>query len=292
MPVLGEKFPDILFDGNLDPKKLVHGVLPESLQLRLDKNGEATFANLHLDRMKPEWILTGRYRVDRETAPYAGRHPAESDVELAAFEPIDPRAPAASAIYSSIPRKLSDWRLFTGPVADHRPAENVLPYELNTALYSDNTHKLRFIRLPAGTAMTYQSHDVFDFPDGTALVKTFAYPARARTVAATAAEETAVDRLQLLETRIESRIDGQWYGFSYVWNADQTDAELALGGSVLPVTTDAGRSHDYHVFSGLGRPGLARHPERCREIRRLEDADRRWPRIGRTSLRYHSGKTR
>jgi uncharacterized repeat protein (TIGR03806 family) len=40
---------------------------------------------------------------------------------------------------------------------------------------------------------------------------------------------------RLLETRIELLRDTGWYGVSYLWNDEQTDATLALGGSQLDV---------------------------------------------------------
>ena len=64
------------------------------------------------------------------------------------------------------------------------PAAGVIPYDLNSALFSDYAEKYRFIKLPPGTHATYRDADVFEFPVGTVIAKTFAYPARrARPVA-------------------------------------------------------------------------------------------------------------
>ena len=42
----------------------------------------------------------------------------------------------------------------------------VIPYDINSALFSDYAEKFRFIKLPAGTSATYKSDAVFDLPVG------------------------------------------------------------------------------------------------------------------------------
>mgnify|MGYP006148234875 CR=1 FL=1 len=49
------------------------------------------------------------------------------------------------------PEKLSEFALFKGRLQDQIPAEDVLPYALNSPLFSDFAHKLRFIKMPKGT---------------------------------------------------------------------------------------------------------------------------------------------
>src|SRR5262249_6088420 len=53
-------------------------------------------------------------------------------------------------------------------------------------------------------------------PDGTVLVKTFFLGRRP--------DDPAARRR--IETRLLTRQDGQWAGYSYLWNDEQTDAEL------------------------------------------------------------------
>ncbi len=64
------------------------------------------------------------------------------------------------------------------------------------------------------------------FPVGTVMAKTFSYRHDFR---------DASRGERLLETRIEMRCDDGWFGASYLWNADQTDAKLALGGAAMEV---------------------------------------------------------
>src|SRR5262249_30816737 len=74
------------------------------------------------------------------------------------------------------PQKLSEYGLFTGDGSKQQPVAGVVPYDLNTPLFSDYTEKLRFVRLPMGQSAQYHPDNVFEFPVGTVIAKTFAYP--------------------------------------------------------------------------------------------------------------------
>ncbi|HLK97899.1 MAG TPA: hypothetical protein VK364_09035, partial [Hymenobacter sp.] len=71
---------------------------------------------------------------------------------------------------------LSEYGFFAGRLADQTPAEGVVPYRLNTPLFSDYAEKLRFVKLPARQTVPYNATEVLDFPIGTTLIKTFYYP--------------------------------------------------------------------------------------------------------------------
>ena len=74
------------------------------------------------------------------------------------------------------PEKLSSWRLFEKSSAPLRPNVGLIPYDLNTPLFSDYAAKYRFVWMPAGQAATYNEDEAFTFPVGTILSKTFAFP--------------------------------------------------------------------------------------------------------------------
>ena len=118
--------------------------------------------------------------------------------------------------------QLSEYGLFVGDLADQQPAADVLPYTLNSPLFSDYAFKKRFIRLPEGTAATYNDTEVFDFPVGTVIAKTFYYPADFR---------KPDGNHQLIETRILIHEAAGWKALPYVWNAEQTDAMLDVAGA-------------------------------------------------------------
>ena len=122
--------------------------------------------------------------------------------------------------------KLSQYGLFQGNGSTQQPAPGVIPYDLNTPLFSDYTEKFRFVKLPAGQAAVYSSDGPFEFPVGTIIAKTFAYPADAR--------DAKLGR-RLLETRILKHEPQGWVGLPYIWNADQTEAMLDVAGDMVDV---------------------------------------------------------
>jgi uncharacterized repeat protein (TIGR03806 family) len=124
------------------------------------------------------------------------------------------------------PEKLSAYGLFERNGATQEPVEGVIPYDLNTPLFSDYTEKLRFIKLPPGGKIDYHESDVFKFPVGTVIAKTFAYPHDMN--------DPAKGR-RLLETRILEHHPDGWVGLPYIWNKEQTEATLELAGDTVQV---------------------------------------------------------
>jgi uncharacterized repeat protein (TIGR03806 family) len=107
------------------------------------------------------------------------------------------------------------------------PADDVILYELNTPLFTDYAEKQRLVKLPPGMPARYTAQGPLDFPVGTVIAKTFFYPADLR--------EPARDR-DLIETRILVHEASGWVGIPYLWNAEQTDADLALTGGAVDVS--------------------------------------------------------
>lgn len=225
-PVVGGTFPDIVFDGSQDPEKLVDGKLPDELGVSIVNNGDATFANFHYAELTAANILTGKYKVDRDLAAYTNPLASVAEVKLVEHDPPSGSADAAITVYRSVPKTLSEYGLFKGNGSTQEPVDGVVPYTLNTTLFSDYTTKHRFIRMPEGTAAECKADGPLEFPEGTVIAKTFSYPHDM-----TDPESGE----QLLETRIETKLADNWYGFSYAWNEEQTEATLALGGRELEV---------------------------------------------------------
>ena len=119
--------------------------------------------------------------------------------------------------------KLSDYGFFKD-MSSQEPSEEVLPYELITPLFSDYADKLRFIYIPENQLAEHRPNKVFDFPNGTVLIKTFAYLNKH--------QNSNLDA-QLLETRLLIKKNSQWKNISYVWNAEQTDALLSIAGKTI-----------------------------------------------------------
>ncbi len=119
---------------------------------------------------------------------------------------------------------------------------SVLPYGMKMPLFSDYAHKFRFVYMPEGVTAVYNDTEVFEFPVGTTLIKTFAYPADFR---------KPEENIRLVETRLLIRQEAGWNAWVYVWNEEQTDAVLKVAGKTLPVSwidkNGANRSVDYVV---------------------------------------------
>ena len=153
--------------------------------------------------------------ADPETPADAGSTDATS--ETTAQDPQDVTASTAP------PALLSEWGLFAdGPA--QLPAADVVPYDVIAPLFSDYTHKRRFLRVPAGQTIGYHAREVWRFPVGSVLVKTFSYLNDRR---APALGE------RLLETRLLVRETEGWVGHTYVWNEAQTDAERKVAGALF-----------------------------------------------------------
>lgn len=122
---------------------------------------------------------------------------------------------------------LSEYGFFEGNIAEQKPAEGVMPYGLNTPLFSDYAEKLRFVRLPEGTTVPYNDKEVFDFPVGTHIAKTFFYYDDAR---------NPEKGRRLMETRVLIHEEDGWKALAYVWNEDQSDAYLEVAGDDFDVS--------------------------------------------------------
>ena len=124
------------------------------------------------------------------------------------------------------PRSIKAFHLFKD-VARQLPNEGLMPYEINTPLFSDYAEKHRFLYVPPGQEVAYDGHDAFRFPVGSMLVKTFAYPYDRR-------DPEAGERI--IETRLLVHRPEGWVGYPYVWNEDLSDARLAVAGARIPVS--------------------------------------------------------
>jgi len=117
----------------------------------------------------------------------------------------------------TVPTQLSA----TGCVSASSPAEpagGLIPYAPTAPFWSDGAVKTRWLALPDGQRITVNAGNDFDFPNGSVLVKNFRLGS------------------QLVETRLFMRHnDGNWAGYTYEWNAAQTDATRVVGGKTVQV---------------------------------------------------------
>lgn len=127
--------------------------------------------------------------------------------------------PAAAAGPSTLPGMLSQ----TGCMDPQRPwlpASGVLPFDVNSPLWSDGAAKERFLALPDGKQIHIEANGDWTLPIGSVLIKTFRVGGK------------------LVETRFMVRhTDGDWSGYTYEWLDDQTDARLLDSAKVKQVGT-------------------------------------------------------
>jgi uncharacterized repeat protein (TIGR03806 family) len=97
-------------------------------------------------------------------------------------------------------------------------ASGMIPYELNARLWSDAAVKKRWMALPDNTTIDIDAENDWQFPIGSVLRKDFYLGS------------------QIVETRLFAHhTDGSWAGYSYEWNASQTDATLLDTGKTVNV---------------------------------------------------------
>ncbi len=133
------------------------------------------------------------------------------------------------------PARLSELGAFTD-LQSLTPAPGIIPYQVNSPLWSDRALKKRWIALPNDgqfdspeEQITFHSQDEWVFPEGTVFIKHFELP--------------LTDDPSGNTARLETRFfviadDSTAYGLTYKWNADGTEAYL-LGG---------GASKDYDIY--------------------------------------------
>ncbi|MEC8553553.1 MAG: PQQ-dependent sugar dehydrogenase [Planctomycetota bacterium] len=125
----------------------------------------------------------------------------------------------SSQVRLPFPRMLSETGLFSD-LKNETAADGLIAYRVNSPLWSDGAIKRRWMALPSNKTIGYKSRGSYDFPDQSVLVKSFAFPENATEKLNDSAS------LRRVETRLMVKLDGEWFGYSYRWNEDQTDAEL------------------------------------------------------------------
>jgi uncharacterized repeat protein (TIGR03806 family) len=125
--------------------------------------------------------------------------------------------PMGTSIPSTIPATLSA----TGCVVASNPTQpsaGMIPYDVNSPLWSDGASKERFFAIPNATKIHINADGDWDLPNGSIAVKTFTLGGKR------------------VETRLMMRhTDGTWAGYSYEWNDAQTDATLLPAGKTKQV---------------------------------------------------------
>lgn len=141
------------------------------------------------------------------------------------YEPISPVVVDLSLVPYP---KLSDYKFFEGALKNQEPAYKVIPYKPASELFTNYAHKKRFVWMPEGTSANYDGDEnVFDFPVGAVLIKTFYYN-----------NVQPSNTTKIIETRLLIRKNDGWKAYDYIWNEEQTEALLDTDGNgvFIPIT--------------------------------------------------------
>ncbi len=120
--------------------------------------------------------------------------------------------------------KLSDYKIFTPNMAELVPEAGVEIYEIASPLFTDYAEKQRLLKIPDGQKLRMDGDGLPVFPDGSIIAKTFYY------------SKSKNGKRQIIETRLLIFKQGSWNAATYQWNAAQTNADLLIDGSTVPVT--------------------------------------------------------
>ncbi|MFD2822585.1 hypothetical protein ACFS5M_02825 [Lacinutrix iliipiscaria] len=137
---------------------------------------------------------------------------------------------------------LSEYNFFEGDINALKPVYGVLPYDLNSALFSDYAKKKRFVWMPEEVNAQYvNDYTSFDFPLGTVLIKNFYYE-----------NVQPSNNTKILETRLMIKKETEWEFAKYVWNDEQTEANLTSDGRFVAldwIQDGSNRSVNYRIPS-------------------------------------------
>jgi uncharacterized repeat protein (TIGR03806 family) len=107
---------------------------------------------------------------------------------------------------------------FVDPANPKQPSACLVPYDVIEPFWSDGADKERFFCLPGSEKVTINDQGHLDFPPGSVFVKHFLLKGK------------------WVETRLFMRhADGEWAGYSYEWNEEESDAALLASGKVRSV---------------------------------------------------------
>ena len=121
----------------------------------------------------------------------------------------------------TMPKLLSQTGVFADLI-NLQPTDFLIPYSVNSPLWSDGAVKKRWFTLPKNSVIGFSSTNEWTFPAGSVFVKNFALPV----------DDANPNVLQRLETRILVRdTNGYVYGATYKWRTDNSDADLVTSGT-------------------------------------------------------------
>ncbi len=134
----------------------------------------------------------------------------------------------------SFPRRLSECGLFAS-VRAGQPAPGVLPFDINSMLWSDGATAERLLAVPGTGKISLSDQGTWQFPEGSVL---------ARTISLELEPGKPASRRRI-ETQVLHSEAGAWRPYSYLWNDQQDDAELVGADGATRAIKDARPGSNY-----------------------------------------------
>lgn len=203
-------------DANVPANGEIALTAPQSGTVLINNNGTPTNILDDTVQYTPVETFVGTVTFEYTVCDPSGQSCATGTVTIKVL----PFSPVNFDINTVPFAKLSDYNFYEGNLADLSPVYGVLPYEPINGLFSDYAHKKRFVWMPYNVKATYVADgDVFDFPTGSVLIKTFFYE-----------NVLPNNTTQNIETRLLIKKDEGWIFANYIWNEAQEEALLNTTG--------------------------------------------------------------
>ena len=157
-------------------------------------------------------------------------------------DPAFPQTVSATGCYSDVDAQV--------------PAAGLVPYDINSPLWSDGAAKRRFFVLPPGATITYTAEGSWGMPVGTIVVKEFWIEAEAGDPNSLIPMETRFLVKRCDESQPTCAV--AWQGYSYQWN-DASDEATLLPDATLetkkswPVTVAGAAAMHSHIYPARGQ---------------------------------------
>ena len=130
------------------------------------------------------------------------------------------------------PTRLSETGLFAS-TPEHQVASGVVPYEVNASAWHEGAEVVRYLAIPGEQTIGYRANRAWNLPDGTVLMQTLVRPGGPR-----------------IETRLLTKQQAEWVGYSYRWNDAQDDANLVTAsGETIELPWEDGSQRTWQIPS-------------------------------------------
>jgi uncharacterized repeat protein (TIGR03806 family) len=172
---------------------------------------DGTRATWHQELVDTPFNITG-FGTDHEGELYVID-------QLSGFYRLEPRG-AEDTPAHPFPNRLSETGLYAS-VARHTPHPAAVPFSVNAPQWADGATIERFFAFPGESRVEQKPQPNaggdWTLPEGSVLVQTLSL---------NLIDEAGRPARKRVETRLLTRQQKEWFGYSYRWNEAQTDAEL------------------------------------------------------------------